>query len=159
VAEEVGAHYGDESLTIVGILTGSIIFLADLIRLIHCPLRVGLVQARSYTGPKTSPGSLVVNTDFFPDVKDRHILLVDDIFDTGHTLLELVSQIDEFKPRSIRTAVLLHKQGRSEVPIQPDHVAFHIPDKFVVGYGLDYNDMYRNLPYVAALEDHELADS
>jgi hypoxanthine phosphoribosyltransferase len=80
------------------------------------------------------------------------VLLVDDIFDTGHTLVELLALIRQLGPTSVRSAVLLSKQGRSEVDVVPDFVAFAIPDEFVVGYGLDYHDQYRNLPYVAALE-------
>jgi hypoxanthine phosphoribosyltransferase len=83
-------------------------------------------------------------------------LLVDDIFDTGRTLWELIPQIDELGPASVRSAVLLRKQGRCEVSLTPDFVGFDIPNEFVVGYGLDYNDLYRNLPYVAVLEPHEI---
>ena len=87
-----------------------------------------------------------------PDIRGRDVLLVDDIFDTGHTLAALVEQIRTLGPRSVRSAVLLRKQGRQEVDLRPDHVAFEIPDEFVVGYGLDYQDAYRHLPYVAVLE-------
>jgi hypoxanthine phosphoribosyltransferase len=85
--------------------------------------------------------------------------LVDDIFDTGNTLWELVPHIDELGPASVRTAVLLRKEGRCEVPLKPNYVAFDIPNVFVVGYGLDYQDMFRNLPYVAELESAEIAES
>jgi hypoxanthine phosphoribosyltransferase len=91
-------------------------------------------------------------------IRDRDVLLVDDIFDTGHTLWELFPQIDELGPSSLKSAVLLLKQGRSEVDMKPDFVGFEIPDAFVVGYGLDYNDQYRNLPYVAALEPSEMQE-
>ncbi len=90
------------------------------------------------------------------DIQRRDVLLVDDIFDTGRTLWELIPQIDELGPTSVRSAVLLEKKGRCEVAMKPDFVGFTIPDEFVVGYGLDYNDMHRNLPYVAALEPQEL---
>jgi hypoxanthine phosphoribosyltransferase len=85
------------------------------------------------------------------------VLVVDDIFDTGHTLVEVLAQLMAQEPASIRTAVLMRKTDRSEVAIQPDHVVFEIPDEFVVGYGLDYEDRFRNLPYVAALEPEDLA--
>ncbi|NUQ66138.1 MAG: hypoxanthine phosphoribosyltransferase [Pirellulales bacterium] len=159
MAGEIAEHYRDRPLTIVGVMIGSIVLLADLIRLLDMPLRVELVQARSYRRNSTRPGPLVLNLDLLSsDVRDRDVLLVDDIFDTGHTLWELVPQLDELGPASIRTAVLLRKQGRCEVPIQPDYVGFDIPDAFVVGYGLDYNDLYRNLPYVAALESGEIRE-
>ncbi len=157
MAGEIMEHYRDRPLTIVGVMIGSVVLLADLIRLLEMPLRVELVQARSYRRDSTRPGPLVLNLDLLSsDVHGRDVLLVDDIFDTGHTLWELVPQLDELGPASIRTAVLLRKQGRCEVPCQPDYVGFDIPDVFVVGYGLDYNDLYRNLPHVAALDPEEI---
>jgi hypoxanthine phosphoribosyltransferase len=89
-------------------------------------------------------------------VQGRNVLLVDDIFDTGNTLWELIPQIDELGPTSVHCAVLLQKEGRGQAPMKPDFVGFTIPDKFVVGYGLDYNDHYRNLPYLAELEPSEI---
>lgn len=134
--------------------------LADLIRLLDMPLKVELVQARSYRAGSTRPGPLAINLDpLSSDVQGRNVLLVDDIFDTGNTLWELVPQIDELGPAGVRTAVLLRKTGRAEVDMQPDFVGFDIPDKFVVGYGLDYRDLYRNLPYIAALEPEELKEA
>lgn len=155
MAAEIRALYGDRPLTIIGVLTGSIVLLADLIRCLEIPVRLDLVQTRSYRG--TEPGPLVVNTDMLGDIRGRHILLVDDIFDTGHTLAELIPQIDDLGPQSVRTAVLLLKEGRAKVALRPDIVGFTVPDLFVVGYGLDYNDAYRNLPHVAALEADDLA--
>jgi hypoxanthine phosphoribosyltransferase len=160
IAGEIREHYQGRPLTIVGVLIGSVVFLSDLIRRLELPLRLELVQARSYRGTSTRPGPLVLNLDLLSsDVRGRDVLLVDDIFDTGNTLWELLPQIDELGPASVRTAVLLRKQGRCQVPITPNHVAFDIPNTFVVGYGLDYHDMYRNLPYVAELEPAELAES
>lgn len=156
LARQISEADGDQPLTIVGVLTGSLVVLADLIRQLDMPLRVALVQARSYRGGATTPGALAINPDFAPDLKGRHVLVLDDIFDTGHTLSKLVAQIKRLEPRSVRTAVLLRKAGRQEVDFHPDYVAFDIPDEFVVGYGLDYHDLYRNLPYLAALEPHEI---
>ena len=153
---EITAYYADRPLTIIGVLTGSIVFLADLIRQLNMPLRVGVVQASSYRGSSTTRGPLVLNWDLMPDIAGRDVLLVDDIFDTGHTLLETTSLLDDMRPASIRSAVLLRKQGRREVSYDPDYVAFEIPDEFVVGYGLDYHDAYRDLPHVAALEPADL---
>lgn len=159
LAAEVAEFYSDRTLTIVGILTGSIVLIADLIRRIDMPLRVGLVQASSYRGSATDPGTLTLNLDLLPDIENRDVLLVDDIFDTGKTLVALVEQLKNMKPASVRTAVLLRKHGRKAVAMEPDHVAFEIPNAFVVGYGLDYHDAYRNLPYLGALEDHEVGNS
>ncbi len=158
LAGEVRARYVGQPLTVIGVLVGSMVLVADLIRRLDMPLRLGLIQARSYGHNATRPGNLTVNLDLLStEVHGRHVLLVDDIFDTGHTLEELVPRFADLGAASVRTAVLLRKQGRAEVALQPDFVAFDVPDVFVVGYGLDYNDMYRNLPYVAALEPHEIA--
>lgn len=156
MSAEIAAHYQNRPITIVGVLTGSVVLLADLIRELEMPLRVALVQARSYRGRATTPGPLSVNIDDLTDLKGREVLIVDDIFDTGKTLLELINLLDELDPASIHSAVLLRKHGRQEVSIAPDWVGFDIPDEFVVGYGLDYDDLYRNLPYVAVLEPADL---
>jgi len=157
IAKDIADTYKDRQLTAVGVLTGSIVLLADLIRLIDLPLRVGVVQASSYRGATTLRGELLINAELMLDISGRDVLLVDDIFDTGHTLVEVIKKMRAFNPKSIRSAVLLRKEGRQEVDVQPDFVAFNIPDEFVVGYGLDYEDMYRNLPYLAALEPDDIA--
>lgn len=157
MAAEINAAYGDQPLTIVGILTGSVVLMADLIRKLEMPLRVGVVLASSYRGATTTRGELTINSEMMPDIKDRHVLLVDDIFDTGHTLNEITNRMHDLSPASVKSAVLLRKQGRQEVmDLEPDFVGFQIPDEFVVGYGLDYQDAYRNLPFVAALETAEI---
>ncbi|HUY92761.1 MAG TPA: hypoxanthine phosphoribosyltransferase [Pirellulales bacterium] len=158
LAAEISAHYDGRPLTIIGVLTGSVVLLADLIRLLDMPLRVGVVQARSYRGAATTPGALTINAESLPEIRDCEVLLIDDIFDTGQTLDELFAQFGRLSPRSLRSVVLLRKLGRSRVGLEPDHVGFEIPDEFVVGYGLDYRDAYRNLPYVAALEAGELVE-
>lgn len=156
MAQQISEVYRDRSPTIVGVLTGSIVLLADIIRLLDLPMRVGVVHARSYRGGSTVRGPLRINADLMPDISGRDVLLVDDIFDTGHTLVELIRLMHQLGPTSIRSAVLLRKHGRQEVDLQPDFIGFEIPNEFVVGYGLDYQDAYRNLPYVAALEPEEL---
>lgn len=156
MANEVAAAYQGRPLTIVGVLTGSVVLLSDLIRRLDLPIRVGVVQASSYRGATTTRKALVINADMMPDIAGRHVLLVDDIFDTGHTLLEVLQRMKQLGAKSVRSLVLLRKEGRQEVELEPDFVGFDIPDAFVVGYGLDYNDAYRNLPYVAALEPEDL---
>ncbi len=158
MADKIAACYENRQLTIVGVLTGSVVLMADLIRLIDLPMRVGVLQASSYRGATTTRGELVINSELMLDISGRDVLLVDDIFDTGHTLVQVLEKMRDFKPTSIRSAVLLRKHGRQEVEYQPDFVAFDIPDEFVVGYGLDYEDMYRNLPYLAALEPDDIAN-
>ncbi len=157
LAAEVISDYHRRPLTVIGVLTGSVVLVADLIRLLEMPLRVGVVQASSYRGATTSPGELVINSELMLDIQDRDVLLVDDIFDTGNTLERLTTRLCEMGAKSVRSIVLLRKEGRQEVSLEPDYVGFSIPDEFVVGYGLDYQDAYRNLPYVAFLEPHEIS--
>ena len=157
MAQQVEEAFEGRQLTIVGVLTGSVVLMADMIRLLDQPMRVGVIQASSYRGATTERGDLIINSELMLDISGRDVLLVDDIFDTGHTLAQVVEKMHEFNPNSIRSAVLLRKEGRQEVDYQPDFVAFNIPDEFVVGYGLDYEDMYRNLPYLAALEPADIA--
>jgi len=154
LAAQIGRLYGNDPLTIIGILTGSLVFLADLMRLLEMPLRVGVVQARSYNGMTRGP--ITINSELMPEICEHDVLLVDDIFDTGHTLEHVIQQMRELHPNSLRSAVLLRKSGRREVKTEPDFAAFEIPNEFVVGYGLDYDDRFRNLPYLAALEPDDL---
>jgi hypoxanthine phosphoribosyltransferase len=157
LAEKLTGVYGERPITIVAILTGSLVLLADLIRQLAMPLRVAVVQAHRHRTPDVPREGLVIADALVPNLKDRDVLVIDDIFDTGHTLVEVLAQLLTHEPASLRSAVLMKKAGRSEVPIVPDYVMFEIPDEFVVGYGLDYEDRFRNLPYVAALEPEDLA--
>jgi hypoxanthine phosphoribosyltransferase len=151
MGRQIEDDYRDRPLTIVAVLTGSLIALADLVRQIRIPLRIALVQASSYRGATTTATTLVINEAFAPDVTGRDVLLLDDILDTGQTLSALVRHIQDRGARSVRTAVLLRKLGRQVVPIEPDYCGFAIPDVFVVGYGLDFDDEFRHLPYVGIL--------
>ena len=156
LGQQLAEDYSGRPLTVLGVLTGSIILLSDLIRRINLPLRVGLIQASSYRGRTTNPGELSVNDSLLPDITDRDVLLIDDIYDTGQTLEALLQTVSKGQPSSLKNAVLLWKEGRSTVDVEPDYHCFKIPDEFVVGYGLDYNDDYRHLPYIAALEPSDL---
>lgn len=150
------SEYEGRPLTILGVLTGSIVLLADLIRATSVPLRVALIQASSYGGTRTTPGQLAINNALVPDLKGRDVVILDDIFDTGNTMVGLYEAVREFEPNSIRSAVLLWKTARTEVELEPDIYGFKIPDEFVVGYGLDYNDEYRHLPYIGVMEEEDL---
>jgi hypoxanthine phosphoribosyltransferase len=156
VAAEITAKYGQEPITVVAVMTGSLVMLADLIRRLTMPVRVSLIRASSYRGGMKS-GELTIKEDLMLDVTDRDVLIVDDIFDTGKTLTAVVQSVQSMNPRSVATAVLLYKQGCQLVDMKPDFAAFHIPDEFVVGYGLDYQDLYRNLPFLAVLEKSDIA--
>jgi hypoxanthine phosphoribosyltransferase len=155
MAQFVSGQFGKRPLTILGVMTGSVVLLADLIRLLEMPLRVGVVQASSYRG-ETNRGELIVLSELFPEVAGREVLLLDDIFDTGHTLFALVEHLKRRGAASVSTAVLLRKAERQEAAIDPDFAAFEIPNEFVVGYGLDYRDEYRNLPFIGVLEPADL---
>src|SRR5262245_2640935 len=153
MGREIAAAYKNhEPLTIIGVLTGSLVFLADLIRRLDLPLKIGLLQASSYRGESTIPGELRILPDLLPDLGGRHVLLLDDILDTGRTLSKVTESLKARGAKSVRVAVLLRKVGRQLVPFEPDFCGFEIPDRFVVGYGLDYNDEYRHLPYIAILK-------
>ena len=152
LAQRLARDYREKPLTVLGVLTGSIVFLADLIRQLDLPLRVGLVQASSYRGQVTVPGVLTINQSLLPELAGRDVLLLDDIFDTGQTLDALLHLLRGHGPPSVKSAVLLWKEGRQQVEIVPDYHCFRIPNAFVVGYGLDYNDEYRHLPYVGILD-------
>jgi hypoxanthine phosphoribosyltransferase len=149
MARHIAADYRGQPVTIVGVLTGCLMFLADLVRHLDLPLRIGLLQASSYRGATTTPGALRVQPELLPDLRGRHVLLLDDILDTGQTLAYLREHLQKLGVASLRIAVLLRKAGRQQVPLEVDYFGFDIPNAFVVGYGLDYNDEYRHLPYVA----------
>jgi hypoxanthine phosphoribosyltransferase len=157
VAGQIARDLQGRSITVVGVLTGCLVFLADLIRLLDLPLRIYLLQASSYRGTATTAGQLRLNLEGLPDLTGRDVLLIDDILDTGQTLSRVAEELKNRGALSVRTAVLLHKEGRQQVPFEADYVCFDIPDVFVVGYGLDYNDEYRHLPHIAVLSAAESA--
>ncbi len=137
-------------MVIVSLLTGTIMFLADLIRHISLPLRLDFIGVSSY-GAGTKPGELIFTKELRLDVRARDVLLVDDILDTGRTMTHALKKLRSLKPRRIRTCVLLDKPARRVKKISADYVGFEIPDHFVVGYGLDFGERFRNLPFVGVL--------
>jgi hypoxanthine phosphoribosyltransferase len=153
LAQKLAVDYKNNNLTIIGVLNGSLIFLSDLIRQIPFPVKIDTIKANTYVGATTFPKAeteIIHNTDI--NVKGEHVLIVDDILDTGKTLSEIVRMITKYSPLSIKVCVLINKMGRREIEIVPDYCCFEIEDKFVVGYGLDFDNKYRNLPYVAVLD-------
>jgi hypoxanthine phosphoribosyltransferase len=152
---EIAADYHGRPLVVVGVLTGCLVFLADLIRRLNHPLTIAFVQASSYRGTATSPGELVVKEEMLPDLTGRDVLLLDDILDTGRTISRLVEYLRAKGAHSVKTCVLLRKIGRQVIPFEPEYTGFTIPDAFVVGYGLDFNDEYRHLPFIAVLPGTE----
>jgi hypoxanthine phosphoribosyltransferase len=156
LAKVIEQAYQGQAVTVVGVLTGCLLFLADLIRRIDLPLRVVLLQASSYRGTATTSGELRLTIDPNLDVKGKRLLVLDDILDTGKTLSQLTQRLREAGAAEVKTAVLLRKMGRQVVTFEPDYVGFEIPDVFVVGYGLDYNNHYRHLPFIGGLTDADL---
>jgi hypoxanthine phosphoribosyltransferase len=149
---EIARVYGDEEITVVAIINGAILFTADLLRHISNPVRLDCIRVSSYRNEVKSQGKPRLLNRFSLDLANRHVLLIDDILDTGKTLSVVVDLIKKSKPASIRTCVLLDKKGRREVDFSADFVGFEIPDKFVVGYGLDFAERYRNLPCIGVLK-------
>lgn len=152
LGQRITADYAGRPLTILGVLTGSVMLVCDLMRRIELPHQLGMVQASSYRGTATTPENLILNTEFLPDLRGRDVLLVDDIFDTGRTMSALLDVIRQKEPASVRSVALLWKRVRSQVSFAPDYHCFEIPDAFVVGYGLDFNGEFRHLPYIGVLE-------
>ncbi len=154
LAQKLADDYVHKNLTIIGILNGSLIFLSDLIREIPFAVKIDTIKASTYVGASTFPkGKTEIIHSININVKDEHVLIVDDILDTGKTLSEIVQMITKYSPLSIKVCVLLNKMARREIAIAPDYCCFEIEDKFVVGYGLDFDNRYRNLPYIAVLRE------
>lgn len=150
LGREITAFQGGRELMVIGLLNGSVLFLADLVRRLDLPVRLGFLGASSYRDG-TVPGRLEFSGDLPTDLAGRDVLVVDDILDSGATLAAVRSRVLERGPARVRTCVLLDKPSRRRVPIEADHVGFRVPDLFVVGYGLDHAERYRNLPYVGVL--------
>jgi hypoxanthine phosphoribosyltransferase len=152
LAAEIADHYADRTnaLTLLPILAGSFIFTADLIRELPLKMKIALVQLSTYPGKATAPQEPRVLVGLSGDLSGRDVLIVDDILDSGKTLKRVQALVTEQGAASVKTVVLLRKEGRQPVA-QADFVGFDVEDLFVVGYGLDYDDHYRNLPYIGVL--------
>jgi hypoxanthine phosphoribosyltransferase len=140
-------------IIIIPVLTGSMVFVADLIRQLPFKLRLEVVSASSYPGTATTSKGVTIHGNLPQSLAGAHVVLVDDIFDSGQTLSMLSELLLQRGPASLRTVVLLAKPGKAKVAFRPNHVGFDIPDKFVVGYGLDYDGYYRNYPAVGVLKE------
>ena len=151
LGKQIERDYQDRELVVVSLLNGTVMFLGDLIRHLSLPLRLDFMGVSSY-GKGTESGELVYTKELRLDVRGRDVLLVDDILDTGKTLTRVCAKLQALKPRRIKICVLLDKPSRRVEPVKTDYVGFEIPDQFVVGYGLDYAEKYRNLPFVGVLK-------
>ena len=157
---ELGARitedYSDDPPIFVNILKGGVIFLADLIRATKIPIEIDFMEVSSYGDGTESTGVVRILEDLSQSIQDRHVLIVEDIIDTGHTLQYIIENLSTRHPKSVKICTLLDRRGRREVEMELDYVGFVVPDKFVIGYGLDLAQKYRNLPYIAVLEDEEI---
>jgi len=153
LAQQIEKDFAGREMVVVSLLNGTVVFLADLIRQLNLPLRLDFIGVSSY-GADTKSGELVFTKELRLDVRGRDVLLVDDILDTGKTLIRVLPKLKALKPRRIKICVLLDKPARRVEKIKADFAGFSIPDFFVVGYGLDYAERYRNLPFVGVLHPH-----
>jgi hypoxanthine phosphoribosyltransferase len=151
LGREIREVYGGGEFTIISIINGAVMFTADLMREIDNPVRLDCVRISSYGARTKSVGTPQIVSSLTIDIAKRHVLLIDDILDTGKTITLVSGLITKLGPASLRTCVLLDKVGRREVPFDADFVGFKIPDKFVIGYGLDFAERYRNLPCIGVL--------
>lgn len=153
LGEELTREYQDKNPVIVGVLKGVVIFYADMVRQIKVPCEMDFMAISSYKGTESS-GTTVVKKDVSADITGRHVLILEDIYDTGNSLNFTYQHLMARQPASLKICTLLDKPGRRKpgITLQPDYVGFTIPDAFVVGYGLDFNEKYRNLPYVGILK-------
>jgi hypoxanthine phosphoribosyltransferase len=151
IAAQISNDYRDRELTVIAVLHGSLMFVADLLRRIPLPLKLDCLSVASYHGKAQTSGDVIFKQIALPDITGRDILVLDDILDSGHTLAAVRETLETAKPHSIRVCVLLSKKKQRARDVDTDYVGFEIDDEFVVGYGLDFRERYRNLPYIGVL--------
>ncbi|MBN1367985.1 MAG: hypoxanthine phosphoribosyltransferase [Dehalococcoidales bacterium] len=152
LAEQIRKDYYDKNPVIISILKGSFVFTADLVRRLDFPMEVEFVRLASYGKGQTSSGKIIVKQGLHFPIKNRNILIVEDIIDTGYTLSFLIDYLKKREPLSIKLCALADKPSRRQVPIAIDYLGFTVPNKFIVGYGIDYSEKYRYLPDICVLE-------
>ncbi len=153
LGEAISRDYAGQDLLLVCILKGGVLFLSDLVRAIHIPHSMDFMAISSYGGTRTeSSGVVRILMDLNTNIEGRNVLIVEDIIDTGRTLTYITQNLRTRNPASLKICTLLNKPSRREVPVKLDYVGFDIPNEFVIGYGLDYNEIYRNLPFVGVLK-------
>lgn len=152
MGKQIATDYAGKDFVLVGVLKGAYAFYADLARAIRIPMRVDFIVVASYGSQAKTSGRVKIVTELTEDIKGKDVLLVEDIVDSGLTVQHLVKTLAKHKPRSIKVCTLLSKADRRIVDVTVDYIGFKIPNKYVVGYGLDYQQKYRNLPYLAVLD-------
>ena len=152
IARQITADYQGKEIMLISVLRGSFVFMADLCRAIDLPCTLDFMAVSSYGKGTKSSGQVQITKDLSEDISDRHIIVVEDILDSGNTLSYLLKILENRHPASIRLCTLLDKPDRRVKPVEVHYSGFTIPDAFVVGYGLDYSEKYRNLPYIGILK-------
>ena len=152
LAEAVNRDYPGGDLIVIGILKGCFVFISDLVRQLSGDVQIYFMQVSSYGNGTVSSGTLNIQKDIEVDIAEKNVLLAEDIVDSGHTLSQLVPLLKKRNPKSIRVCALLSKPSRRQVEFEADYTGFEIPDKFIVGYGLDCGERFRQLPYIAEVE-------
>ena len=155
LAEAINKDYPEGELIVVGILKGCFVFLADLVRKLKADIKVHFMQVSSYGDGTQSSGNLIIKQDLDVDIEGKHLLLAEDIIDSGNTLYQLIPSLKERNPASVKVCALLSKPSRRQVEFEADYTGFEIPDEFIVGYGLDCAESYRQLPYIAVVQTEE----
>ena len=153
LAKEISEDYKGEELLVIGILKGSVIFMSDLVKKLEIPVEMDFMQVSSYGDSSVSMGDVKTLMDISANPRGRHILIVEDIIDTGYTLKTLIDSFSTRGAASVKTVAFLDKVDRREVDINVDYIGYEVPDEFLVGYGLDFAEKHRNLPYVGALKE------
>lgn len=148
LGKELSDKYNGKELVVVSLLRGSFIFAADLVREISIPVEIDFITTASYGNDEISSGVVQIIHDLRTKVEGKDILIVDDIMDSGHTLKKVIEHIESQSPNSVKVCVMLDKPSRRQVDLTPDYIGFTIPDLFIVGYGLNYGDLFRNIPYI-----------
>ncbi len=152
IAAELNEKYSGEKLIVVGVLKGSFMFMSDLVKKLKVDTEVYFLKAESYGTKTKASGEVRITKDIEKDIKDENVLIVEDIIDSGYTMREVLKMLKEREPKSLELCSCLSKPSRREVDVTIDYLGFEIPDKFVIGYGLDYAEKYRNLPYIGYIE-------
>jgi hypoxanthine phosphoribosyltransferase len=154
LAAQIDADYAGRELMLVGVLKGAVMVMADLARAMHLPVSMDWMAISSYGSATTSSGVVRILKDLDSDITGKHVLVVEDIVDSGLTLSYLVHNLQSRDPASVAVCVLLRKRAAAQMPVEVTYTGFEIDDEFVIGYGLDYDERYRNLPFVATLSPH-----
>lgn len=152
LADKINSDYGDGEVIVLGVLKGCFVFMSDLIRKLNCDVRTYFMEISSYQNATVSSGKITIKKDLDVDIEGKNVLIAEDIIDSGHTLSQLTEILKKRNPKSLKVCTLLSKPARREVEFEADYTGFEIEDKFIIGYGLDCAEQFRQLPYIAEVD-------